>query len=220
MGDWPMKTAIRLLQGLGLLTLPVTVLAEMLPPPGGPYPSTVVADQPVETAPNPEQLRFPPPDLVAPAPPPPSLSEELGPDFRESPAMDQGLPPVAAPAAAPPSQAADYPAPQQPRATSGYDYATPPAATPGAQGQWPAYGPSYPSVPAPQGNAWPGPAGSGYPAYGWGSYPYGYGAPAYGYGYPQSGYGTDPGWNDSMPTPFGSMPGPWDSMPKSFFPGR
>ncbi len=215
-----MNKALEILPGLSLMILPMLVTAQTLPPPGGPYPSTVVAVEPAETTPQPEQLRFPPPDLVAPAPPPPSLSEELGPDFKDAATTVDANPtaPVA-PSGYPPSQSAPAYAP--PAYTGGRDYggSTPPAATAGSQ-QWPGYAPGYPAQPAAPTNAWSAQQpGATYPGYGYG-YPYGYGTPSYGYGYPGSGYAPEGTWNDSMQTPFGSMPGPWDSMPKSFFPGR
>lgn len=212
-----MQTIKRIVQGLSLL-LPLSLQAEVLPPPGGPYPSTVPGQEPAPAiAPEPEQLRFPPPDLVAPAPPPPSLSEELGPDF-----ADTG---VSAPTestgegtAQTPSPAPDYAAPSPAYGASGNGYppaiVTPTPPTPPTS-SWPGYAPGYSQTP---GADWPGQPSSAYPGYGWGSYPYGYTAPGYGYGYPDSTYGNN--WNDRVPTPFGNMPAPWDAMPNSFFPGR
>ena len=213
-----MKKIFGFLCGPGLLILPLGLLAQDLPPPGGPYPSTVTPDESRSVTPDAGQLRFPPPDLIASEPPPPSLSEELGPDFKASAPADQ--PPVSPAASAPgaPAYAPAHEAAVPAYGGSDYRYPAPPAATPSADGQqWPG-GYAQPGWPASQ-------PGAGYPGYGY-AYPYGYAAPggysapAYGYGYP--GYGNDSSnnWNESMPTPFGTMPGPWDSMPKSFFPGR
>ncbi len=232
-----MNTALHYAQ-LGLLLLPLSVQAETLPPPGGPYPSTVTIDQSADkTPPEAEQLRFPPPDLVAPAPPPPSLTEELGPDFGKGSSQSS----TAAGSAVNRRQDGGY--------TGGSGFANPgnPSvavpALPGSYPQPPSTGtPPYPSSSAGQGQGWSGypttpadprspawstpPAGSypgySYPGYGgWSGYPdYGYSVPSYGYGYPGSGYVPNSNWSDTMQTPFGSMPGPWDSMPKSFFPGR
>jgi len=208
----------RLFRNPALLALlfPLHLLAGTLPPPGGPYPSTVNAEQVVGT-PSPGQLRFPPPDLVAPAPPPPSLSEELGPGFRESAVAGQPAPVLSD--GVPPARPSGHPTARQDPASPGYRYPASPAAPEQQQAQWP---PAYSSSPYPAAGtapgAWPGyPApGGGYPAYGWQGYPYGYAAP--GYSHPKPGYGT--GWSESMPTPFGNMPNPWGSMPDSFFPGR
>ncbi len=212
-----MQTIKRIVQGLSLL-LPLSLQAEVLPPPGGPYPSTVMGQEAVPAA-KPEQLRFPPPDLAAPAPPPPSLSEELGPGFSGAPAVsartgeattrtpsNTQVPP-AVPEFAPPLRASGVPGADHPSASTAAP--VPPVSA------WPGYAPGYSQTP---GAAWPGQASSAYPGYGWGSYPYGYTAPGYGYGYPNSTYGNN--WNDRVPTPFGDMPTPWDAMPNSFFPGR
>ena len=217
---------------LGLLLLSISVQAETLPPPGGPYPSTVTIDQSTEQShPETEQLRFPPPDLIAPAPPPPSLTEELGSDFGKGSQPStasgntentgqggftggNGFASPGNPSAALPPLPGTYP--QPPSA------GTPTYPSPSAGQDWSAY--STPANPpssawstAPNGNF----PGYSYPGYGWSGYPsYGYPTPSYGYGYPGSGYAPNSNWGDTMQTPFGSMPGPWDSMPKSFFPGR
>ena len=231
-----MNTASRYAH-LGLLLLPLSIQAETLPPPGGPYPSTVTVDQSVEQShPEDEQLRFPPPDLIAPAPPPPSLTEELGSDF----GRDSSQPSAAAGNTANTGQGGGYTGDSGFVSPGNPSGGLPPL--PGAYPQPPSTGtPSYPSSSAGQGQGWSGypapanppssawsrpPAGNypgySYPGYGgWSGYPnYGYSTPSYGYGYPGSGYAPNSNWGDTMQTPFGSMPGPWDSMPKSFFPGR
>ncbi len=218
-----MNTATRYAYWGLLLLLPLSSRAENLPPPGGPYPSTVNNGTTTgQSHPQAEQLRFPPPDLVAPAPPPPSLKEELGADFGDnSPTSttsgntsvpgqgggysgEGGFAGTASPASLPPLQES---------------YRQPPS-TGSVQG-WPGY-PVQGNPPAagrespPAGNY----PGYSYPGYGYPGYGYGYSTPSYGYGYPGSGYAPNTRWDDTMQTPFGSMPTPWDSMPKSFFPGR
>lgn len=215
---------------LGILSMPLAA-QDNLPPPGGPYPSTVTVEKSSSPGQSEPQLRFPPPDLVEPVPPPPSLSEELGPDFVDSTASSSDLSPTNAVTHqgnrfAPDSGQGVFPQPSaQPYANSPGGYpsgpATNPAVSPG-QGSY-----AYPAPSAPPARVWPsqpstGYSGNTYPGNSWSTYPYyGYPSTGYGYSYPGTGYGTNPGWTgDNMQTPFGTMPGPWDSMPRSFFPGR
>lgn len=221
-----MNTVYRMLSGF-FLALPFAASAETLPPPGGPYPSTVTADEAPDSRILDENLKFPPPDLVAPAPPPPSLSEELGPGFDS--AGDTAPSGAGAPAGmAQPGVPAVLPdAPYAPDYSEGrYAQGTAPAGS-GTASQWPSAGQGstrYPPAASP-GTAWTAPQpGAAYPGYGYGySYPYGYTQQpgyGYGYGYPGAGYGPNTQWDERMTTPFGDMPSPWGSMPKSFFPGR
>ena len=175
-----------------IISLASFAQAEYVPPPSGPYESSVVIKSTVSSTDQPQQVyKFPPADL------------EL--ELDERPVSDTAagtMPPTAPAAPAPHATATSQGMPRQSVTVERPNVAAPmpnrspvQAFTPGAQAQR-----QWQPGPSATGAPWPGGQQSYYP---YQAYPYGYG-----YGYPDYRGSQYDDWG----APFGNMPSPWNMM--------